>query len=68
MLASWCEEETRRSFMRPEVSLSRTIWQSISKCLVLSWNTGLVTMWGGLWLSQYKIGQLPQKMCKSQSK
>jgi len=46
-------------------SFSRTIWQSISKCLVRSWNTGFAAIWRAVWLSQYMTGVLVHLICKS---
>jgi len=63
--ASWFCEEIGRSFMIPAASFSLTMWQSISKCLVLSWNTGLADIWRALWLSQYNTGTLVHVICRS---
>jgi hypothetical protein len=49
----------------PFCTFSLTKWQSISKCLVLLWNTGLEAMCIALWLSQYNVGSLTHLVCKS---
>ena len=52
MSANWCDDEIGKRCMRPASNFLRTIWQSISKCFVLSWKTGLAAMCSALWLSQ----------------
>jgi len=53
---TWSFEETGNSLRTPAWTFSLTIWQSISKCLVRSWNTRLAAMWIALRLSQYITG------------
>jgi hypothetical protein len=57
--------EIGSSFKTPFCNFSLIKWQSISRCLVLSWNTGLEAMCIALWLSQYKTGGLLQVAFKS---
>ena len=66
--AIWSWEVTVRSFRIPAWSFSLTKWQSISKCLVLSWNTGLTVIWMTIWLSQKRTGTLGLWMCRSLSR
>ena len=51
--------------MMPVWSFSLTRWQSISKCLVRSWKTGLAAIWMALWLSQNNTGSLEHWMWRS---
>ena len=66
--ASCSLEETCRSLRMPAWSFSLTIWQSMSKYLVLSWKTGLAAMWRALGLSHNNTGSLEHLTCKSLSK
>lgn len=50
--AGCCLVPTNDSCRLPSLILSRTKWQSISMCLVRSWNTGLFAMWIADTLSQ----------------
>jgi len=67
-LASWSWEGTGKSLRTPTWTLSRTIWQTISKCLIHSWKTGFAAMCIALWLSQYNIGGLEHDIWRSWSK
>lgn len=58
-ISAICWVEGRgRSFMRSIETFSRTTWQSISRCFIRSWKTGLVAKWRALLLSQYRAGCL----------
>jgi hypothetical protein len=56
------------NFRTPFWTFSQTKWQSISRCLVLSWNTGLEAMCIALCESQYRAGSLAQATFKSFNK
>jgi len=66
--SSWSWEVTGRSFMTPAWSFPLTKWQSISKCLVRSWNTRLAAIWRALWFSQKRTGSLEHWMLRSLSR
>lgn len=63
--ASCSLDEIGNKWSTPSWSLFQTKWQSISKCLVLSWKTGLAAMYKALWLSQYRTGVLQQVVHRS---
>jgi len=55
MSANCSCEEIGSSLRHPWFTFSRTMWQSISMCLVRSWKTGLQAIWMADLLSQYKV-------------
>ena len=63
--AIWFWEETWSVLRQPACNFSLKKWQSISMCLVRSWNTRLVAMWRVTSLSQYKIVGFLCSMLKS---
>jgi hypothetical protein len=66
--ANWSWVGTGRSLNSPAWSFSLTMWQSISRCFVRSWKTGLAAMCIALWLSQYNTWSLTQLIWRSLSK
>lgn len=66
--ASWALVWTGSNLNMPFWILSRTKWKSISRCYVLSWNTGLVAICIAFWLSQYKVRSFVVSVWRSLSK
>ena len=52
---SWCCEDTFIVLRQPACIFSRTRWQSISMCFVISWKTGLAAIWRVVSLSQNSV-------------
>lgn len=63
--ASWSLDLTRSNFKTYFLCFPLTMWQSIFKCLVLSWKIGLDAMWLALWLSRYITFDLVHVTCKA---
>ena len=53
--ASWLCVLTWVKWSNPNCTCSRTKWQSMSMCLVLSWKVGLEAMCKAVWLSQSNL-------------
>lgn len=64
----WLCEVMGSKHVTPDWIFSWTKWQSMYRCLVLSWNNGLAEIYAAIWLSEYSTCKRDGACCKSWSR